>query len=94
MLGQPVDLLGQPVGSKAFESLHDVGVQRAPSLLQQTAVGDLVRQGVLEGVFALWEEAGLVQELSGLQMRQAAMQGILWQLGNGLQQGEGHLVCQ
>jgi hypothetical protein len=34
----------------------------------------LVRQGVLEGVLALWEETRFVQELGGLEVRQVAME--------------------
>ena len=48
-------------------------------------------QGVLEGVVPLGEEARLVEELGRLQVRQAAMERLLGQLGNGLQQGQGHL---
>ena len=59
--------------------------------LQQTAVGHLVRQGVLEGVVALREQAGFVEELGGLQVRQAPVQRLLGLLGNGLQQRPGHL---
>ena len=46
---------------------------------------------MLEGVGALREEARLVEELGGLEVRQAAMQRRLGQLGNGLQQGKRHL---
>ena len=50
-----------------------------------------MRQGVLEGVLTLGKEARLIEELGGLEVRQPAMQDLLGQLGNGLQQGEGHL---
>ena len=50
-----------------------------------------MRQGMLEGVVRLGEQAGLVEELGGLQVRQAAVQRGLGQLGNGLEQRQGHL---
>ena len=66
-------------------------MQRPPPLLEQAAVGHLVRQGVLEGVVLLGEEPRLVEELGRLQVRQTAVQRRLGQLGNGLQQGQRHL---
>jgi hypothetical protein len=53
-------------------------------LLQETAVGHLMGEGVLEGVFALREEAGFVEELGGLQVAETAAQFLLGQLHNGL----------
>jgi len=47
-------------------------MQHPPPLLEQTAIGDLVRQGVFEGVLVLWEEPRLIQEFGGLEVRQAA----------------------
>ena len=92
MVRQAFDLLGQAVPGERLEGLDDAGVQRPPPLLQQAAVGHLVGEGVLEGVVALGEEARLVEELGGLEVRQAAMQRRLGQLGNGLQQGKGTSV--
>ena len=46
---------------------------------------------MLEGVGMLGEEARLVEELGGLEVRQATMEHRLGQLGNGVQQGQGHL---
>ena len=45
-----------------------------------------MRQGVLEGIDVLREQAGFVEELSGLQVRQAAVQRLVGLVGNGLQQ--------
>ena len=91
MVGQPFDLLGQPVAGERLEGLDDAGMERAPPLLQQAAVGHLVGEGVLEGVLELGEEARLVEELGRLEVREAAVQRRLGQLGNGLQQRQGHL---
>ena len=91
MVGQVVDLVRQAVAAERFQGLDNVCMQRPPSLLQETAVGHLVGERVLEGVGVLREEARLVQELGRLEVRQAAVQRLLGQFGNGLQQGHGHL---
>ena len=81
MMRQPFDLvraaprsaLGHPRRRVCFEGLDHARVQPPPPLQQETAVGHLVRQGVLEGIFALGEQAGLIQELGRLQVRQAPL---------------------
>jgi hypothetical protein len=60
-------------------------MQRPPPLLEQTAVGHLVGQGMLEGVFALWKEARLVEELGGLEVCEATLQTRFGR--DGLQEG-------
>ena len=50
-----------------------------------------MRQGMLEGVFLLGEQAGLIQELRRLQVCQATVQRLLGHIRNGPQQGEGHV---
>ena len=91
MVGQAFDLLGHPLGRERLEGLDNAGVEHPPPLLQEAAVGHLVGQGMLEGVLALGKEARLVQELGRLQVRQATVERCLGQLGNGLEQGQGHL---
>ena len=91
MVRQAFDLLDHPLGRERFEGLNNARVQHPPLLQQETTVGYLVRQGVLEGVFLLGEQAGLIQELCRLQMRQAAVQRRLGHIRNGPQQGEGHV---
>ena len=51
-------------------------MEHPPPLVQQAAVGDLLRQGVLEGVGQLGEQTRLVQELGVLKMREAHMEGL------------------
>ena len=51
----------------------------------------LVRQGVLEGVLELGEEACLVDELGRLQVGEAPPQLGLGHLGDGLKKGEGEI---
>ena len=91
MMGQPFDLVGQTVGREPLDDLNEPGVQGPPPLLHEAPIGDLMRQGVLEGVFRLGKEARLVEELGGLESCEAALQGRLGQLGDGLQQGQRYL---
>ena len=91
MVGQAFNLVRQAVTSERFQGLHNACMQRLPPLLEQTPVCDLLGQGVLEGVGVLREETGLVQELGRLEVGQATVQGLLGQLGNGLQQGQGDI---
>src|SRR5215831_7926798 len=86
MVRQTLDLLCQPVPREPFQGLDNTGMQRAPPLLQQATVGHLVRQGVLEGVFWLREEARLIEELRGLEVGEVAVQLDVWQVSNGSQQ--------
>ncbi len=90
-MGQAFDLLGQAVPGERLEGLDNAGMERPPPLLEEAPIGDLVGEGVLEGVFVLGKEARLVEELGRLEMRERAMQCRLGQLGNGPQQGQGHL---
>jgi hypothetical protein len=66
-------------------------LQPPPLLQQEAAVGHLVRQGMLEGVLRLREQAGFVEELGGLQVRQGTVERLVGRVGNGLQQRPGHL---
>jgi hypothetical protein len=86
VVGQPVDLLGHPLPGERLHGLDNQGMQRPPSLQQETPIGHLMRQGVLEGVFQLGEEARLVEELRGLQAGQALVDGGLGHLRDGLQE--------
>ena len=71
MVGQPLDVLGQPVRIAAFDGADDAGVQGLAPVLEQGAVGDFMGERMLEGVLGIREEARLVQKLGRLQMRRA-----------------------
>ena len=67
-------------------------MEHPPSLLEQAAVGDLVREGVLEGVARLGEELRLVEELGRLQVCQAVLHGApRGASAMACSNGEGHL---
>ena len=88
---QALDLFCQAVGIEGLHDLDDPRMQRPPPLLGQTAVRHFVGQRVLEGVGVLREEVGLVEELGRLEVHEAIVHGRLGQLGNRLQQRQGHL---
>ena len=67
-----------------FEGRDDAGMEHPPPLLEQAAVGHLVGQGMLKGIAHVGEEARLVEKLGGLEVREATVQRLLGQLGNGL----------
>src|SRR5215470_15438128 len=60
MQREPARPLAGPAGIERFERMDDRCVERSPSLLEQPAVRHLLRQRMLEGVFQLGEEGGLV----------------------------------
>ena len=74
MVGQAFDLLG-PRSGERLEGLDDAGMQRPPPLQEETAIGHLVGEGMLEGVGRLGEQTCLVEELRRLEVGQAAVQG-------------------
>jgi hypothetical protein len=90
-VGQPFHLFNQPVGREPFDGLDDACVQRPPPLLEEAVVGHFVGEGVLEGIGMLREEARFVEEFSGLKLPQTPVQRLLGRIGNGVQQGPGHL---
>src|SRR5712691_2471055 len=71
---QAFDLRGHLIPGERFEGRDDPGMERSPPLLEQTPVGHLMGEGVLEGVLALRKEPRLIEELSGLEMCEATMQ--------------------
>jgi hypothetical protein len=48
--------------------VDDLGVERTPTVLEKAAVGNLVRERVLESVLEIGEEARLIQELGPLEV--------------------------
>ena len=70
---QPFYLVGKPVGIALFDGRDDAGMEQALPLAQQPPIGHLMRQGVLEGIDALREQAGFVEKLGSLHVRQATV---------------------
>jgi hypothetical protein len=70
-VGQAFDLLGHLVSDKRLQGLYDAGMEHPPPLLEETVVGHLLGQGVLEGVDQIGKQTRLIQELGVLEMREA-----------------------
>ena len=62
-------------------------------LLQEAAVRDLMRERVFERVVEIREEAGLVEELGGLEVGEPTTQVFFGPLGNGEQERERHVLA-
>src|SRR5262249_26573291 len=86
-------MLGRPVEVEFLNDLHDADVQLASPSLEQARIGDLVRQRVLEGVFDVREETGLVEELRGLEILEPSPDGVLGQRDDGLEENEGQVLA-
>jgi hypothetical protein len=67
-------------------------MQRPAALVEQRGIGHVVGEGVLERVLEVGEEAALVEELRCLEMREAPPELIVGELGDVLEQREGHIA--
>jgi len=76
VVGQPLDVLPEPLGVAALDGLDRPGVESAPAVLKEASLGQLVSQRVLEGVLDVGEQARLVQELGRLQPGEALRQRV------------------
>ena len=92
MVSQPLDMLDQTVPVERLDRIEDPGVEDALPVLEEAPVHHLIGQRMLEGVLGLREEARLVEKLRGLKAGQPGPERILWQLGDGEQEGERHIT--
>jgi hypothetical protein len=76
-----------------LDRLDEPRVKSASTLLQQAAVRDLVREGVLEGVLEIRIEPGLVEELGRLESVEAAPERLIRQVGDRLEERERHVLA-
>src|SRR5262249_59677830 len=67
--------------------------ERAPPLVKEPAIRHLMREGVLEGEFLIWEELGLVEELGRLQMLEPPPEILLRPLRDRRQERVGHVLA-
>jgi len=56
VVGKSLDMFDESIPMELLDCPHEVPMKRAPSLLQHTLVGNLVRQGVFEGVLEIGEK--------------------------------------
>src|SRR3989441_10912243 len=93
MVGEAIDLLGQPVGVQLFDRLHDPSVEGPPSVLEDACVADLVAQGVLERTLQLGDESRLVQKLASLEPHETSAERLFRQVSHCSEQGERHVLA-
>jgi hypothetical protein len=86
-------VLGYLIPSESLYGLDNTCVQHPPPLLEQAAVGHLVRQGVLESVDPLGHQGYLVEQLGGLEVCQAPLERVLGHVRHGPQQRDGDLLA-
>ena len=61
-MGEAFDLLCHPIASEGFQGHDNPGMEHSPTHQQEAAVGDLMGEGMFEGVRVLGKEARLVQQ--------------------------------
>jgi hypothetical protein len=71
-----------------LDHVDDLRVKLPSTLLQQSAVRDLVRESMLEGVLEIRIEARLVKELGGLEVIEPTAERLVRHLGDRLEQRE------
>jgi hypothetical protein len=92
MASQPFDVLSQPARIEALDRLYDPAMECAPLILEQTAIGHVVGQRVLEAVHEIGGDRSLVQELRGVQAADRGMQLVLRAQADRLEQGERNVL--
>ena len=93
MVGEPFDVLDQPIRIGTFDRADDAGVKLLAPLFEQRAVGHFMRERVLEGVLGIREEPRLVEELRRLQMRESTLEVTLGHLRDDVQQLDRHVLA-
>jgi len=48
MMGEAIDVLGQPIGIKLFDCLHDPGVNGPSAVFKEARIGDFLSQRMFE----------------------------------------------
>src|SRR5215472_8227876 len=91
-MGKPLDLLTQAVGVKFFYGIDDTRVDIAAAFVQNPAVGDILGQGVLEGVLQVGKKLRRVEKLGSLQIVEQRAKPVFCQTRNCLQQGDWDVV--
>src|SRR5262249_4782426 len=85
VVGETVNVLGEAIGIPSLDGVHDPSVQLSARILQHAAVCHFVGQRMLEGVLGIWIEAGLVEDLRGLQVPESAPKRLVRQVSDRLE---------
>ena len=90
---QALDVFVGSLDRQLLEDADDRRVERAPAVAGQARVRHFLGQRVLEHVFQVREEPGLVQELGGLEVDEAAPQLRLRSVGDRREHAERHVLA-
>jgi hypothetical protein len=91
-MGEPLNLLAESITVESLDRPGDPRMKLAPTLLQRSIVGDVMRKRMLEGVREIRKQSRLVDELGGLQAVEPAAKVRFRQFRDRLEQGKRHLV--
>jgi hypothetical protein len=93
VMGEPLDLLPDAIPIQRLDRADDPRVQLPASVMQETAIGHLVSERMLEGVLEVGIEPGLVDELGGLQTVESAPERIVREVGDRLEEWPRHVLA-
>ncbi len=85
-MSKPVDLFSEAILMEHLDRLDDPRVQLAATLVEEPAIRHLMSQRVLERVLDVGEEARLVQEFRGLQVREGTAHRLLVSVSDALEE--------
>ena len=69
---EPLDLLDQPIRILRLDGFYDPRVKSALALVEKASVRHFVGERVLESVFQIGKQTGLIKELRRLEVGKAA----------------------
>ena len=93
MVSQALHLLDESVPIELLRCFDDARVKRAPAILQQGSVCNLVCKGVLKGVFDVRKETRFVKKLRGLKLNQSTSDFFIGLIRDGLEQRKWNVLA-
>jgi hypothetical protein len=91
MVGEAFNLVDQPMGRERLDRLHNTPAEGTPSFPEQAAIGDLLGEGIREGVGRGAIPENLVEEFPRLEPGELLAQPLLGKAGHGLELREGDI---
>src|SRR5262249_52753662 len=92
MIGEPLDLLGQPVGVKVFDRRHDTSVDLPATFVEHPAISDVMSKRVLECILQVRKELRRIEEFGSLQIVEQPGKLVLSQPENCMQEHEWKVI--
>src|SRR5215470_11457939 len=82
---EPLDMLAKTVRKLFLDCVNYSSMKRAPAILQQAAIGDLMCERVFKCVLDLRKKTCLIQKLRCLKPNESTADFFLRRLGDGLE---------